>query len=144
MLQLIKKYQKKDIFITRKRWKIIYELGQSSKFKTKNWVEVNYNSRRTYNTNGQIKFKISISKSSLCNFSDACMLVKGIISVPNTVCKNNANREIMLKNCAPFTDCISGINNTQVDNANDIGVVMPMNNLIEYSYNYSNTSGTLR
>ena len=49
----------------------------------------------------------------------------------------------MFKNCAPFTDCISKINNTQVDNAKDIDIVMPMYNLIEYSDNYSKTSGSL-
>ena len=50
----------------------------------------------------------------------------------------------MLKNCAPFTNCISEINNTQIDNAKDINIVIPMYNLIEYSDNYSKTSGSLR
>ena len=50
----------------------------------------------------------------------------------------------MLKNCAPFTNCISEINNTQIDNAKDIDIVIPMYNLIEYSDNYSKTSGSLR
>ena len=49
----------------------------------------------------------------------------------------------MFKNCAPFTDCISKINNTQVDHVKDIDVVMPMYNLIEYSENYSKTPGSL-
>ena len=56
---------------------------------------------------------------------------------------NNANKKVIFKNCAPFTDCISKINNTQVDNAKDIDIVMPMYNLIEYSDNYSKTSGSL-
>ena len=50
---------------------------------------------------------------------------------------------ILIKNCAPFTICISEINNTQVDNAKDIDIVMPMSNLIEYNDNYSKTSGSL-
>ena len=49
----------------------------------------------------------------------------------------------MFKNCAPFTDCISKINNTQVDNGKDIAIVMPINNLIEYSNNYSKKYGSL-
>ena len=56
---------------------------------------------------------------------------------------NNANKKVIFKNCAPFTDCISKINNTQVDHTKDIDVVMPMYNLIEYSENYSKTSGSL-
>ena len=51
-------------------------------------------------------------------------------------------KKVIFKNCAPFTDCISNTNNTQVDNAKDIDMVMPMYNLIEYSDNYSKTSGS--
>ena len=51
--------------------------------------------------------------------------------------------DTIFKNCAPFTDCISEINNTQVDNAKYIDIVVPMYNLIEYSDNYSKTSGSL-
>ena len=53
-------------------------------------------------------------------------------------------RKKIFKNCAPFTKCISKINNTQIDNAKDIDIVMPMYNLIEYSDNYSKTSGSLQ
>ena len=56
---------------------------------------------------------------------------------------NNTNKKVVFKNCAPFTDCIREINNTQVDNAKDIDIVMPMYNLIEYSDNYSKTSASL-
>ena len=52
---------------------------------------------------------------------------------------NNDKKKLIFKNCAPFTDCLSEINNAQLDNANDIGVVMPMYNLLEYSYDYSKT-----
>ena len=86
-------------------------------------------------------------KSSLCDYSDAYILVKGIITVNNTTAAgadaNNTNKKVMFKNCAPFTNCISEINNVQVDNAKDIDIVMPMYNLIEYSDNYAKTSGTL-
>ena len=53
------------------------------------------------------------------------------------------NKGVIFKNCAPFTKCISRINNTDIDNAQDIDIVMPMYNLIEYSDNYSKTSGSL-
>ena len=86
-------------------------------------------------------------KSSLCDYSDAYILVKGTISVNNTAgagaAVNNDDRKVIFKNCAPFTNCISEINNTQVDNAKDIDIVMPMYNLIEYSDNYAKASGSL-
>ena len=53
------------------------------------------------------------------------------------------DKGVTFKNCAPFTKCISGINNTDIDNAHDIDIVMPMYNLIEYSENYSKASGSL-
>ena len=85
-------------------------------------------------------------KASLCDYSDAYILVKGTISVNDTAAAavaNNDNKKVIFKNCAPFTKCISEINNTQVDNAKDIDIVMPMYNLIEYSDNYAKTSGIL-
>ena len=56
---------------------------------------------------------------------------------------NNGNKEVIFKNCGPFTDCISETNNTQIDNAKDIDVVMPMYSLIECSKNYLKLSGSL-
>ena len=121
--------------------------NQPSKFRTKNWVEINDESRRKYNVNSQIKFKTTMLKSSLCDYSDAYVLAKGTIAVSNTAAAsadaNNTNKKVLFKNCVPFTNCISEINNTQVDNAKDIDIVTPMYNLIEYSDNYSKTSGGL-
>ena len=86
-------------------------------------------------------------KSSLCDYSDAYILVKETISVNNTAAEgaaaNNTNEKVIFKNCAPFTNCISEINNTQIDNTKDIDIVMPMYNLIEYSDNYAKTTGSL-
>ena len=83
-------------------------------------------------------------KSSLCDYSDAYILGKGTISVNNTAAQdaaaNNTNKKVIFKNCA---NCISEINNTQIDNAKDIDIVMPMYNLIEYSANYAKTTGSL-
>ena len=120
---------------------------QPSKFNTKNWVKMKDYSHGTYNTNSQIKFEASVLKSSLCDYSDADIHVKGTITVSNTedagAAANNSNKKVAFKNFAPFTDCVSEINNTQVDNAEDIDVVMPMYNLIEYSNNYFKASGSL-
>ena len=86
-------------------------------------------------------------KSSLCDYSDAYILVKGTITINNTAAAdaaaNSRNKKVIFKNCAPFTNCISEINNTQIDNAKDIDFVMPMYNLIEYSDNYAKTTGSL-
>ena len=110
-------------------------------------VEINDESRGAYNVNSQIKFKTTMLKSSLCDYSDAYILVKGTISVNNTVAAgvavNNTNKKVIFKNCVPFTNCISEINNTQIGNAKDIDIVMPMYNLIECSDNYAKTTGSL-
>ena len=121
--------------------------NQPSKFRTKNWVEINDESRGTYNVNSQIKFKTTMLKSSLCDYSDAYIIVKGTITVNNiaaaSAAANNTNKKVIFQNCASFTNCISEINNPQVDNAKDIDIVMPMYNLIEYSDNYAKTSGSI-
>ena len=76
-------------------------------------------------------------RSSLCDYSDAYILVKGNISVNNTAAAaaaaatNNTNEKVIFKNCAPFTNCISKINSTQIDNAQYVDIVMPMYNLIK-------------
>ena len=120
--------------------------NEPSKFRTKNWVEISDESRGTYNTNTRIKSKTTMLKSSLCNYS-VNILVKGKITVNNTAAAdadaNNTNKKVIFKNCASFTECISRINNTQVDDAKCIDIIMSMYNLIEYSDNYSKTSGSL-
>ena len=188
-------------------------LNQPFKFRTRNWIEINDESRGAYNVHCQIKFKTTMLKSSLCDCSDAYILVKGTISINNTAAQgaaanntnkkvifkncapftnciseinninskikfktamlksslydysdayilvkgtisinntaaagaaaNNTNKKVIFKNCAPFNNCISKINNTQIDNAKDIDIVMPMYNLIEYSDNYAKTTGSL-
>ena len=123
------------------------ESNKPCKFRTKNWVEITDDVRGVYSPNKQIRFKTAMLRSSLCDYSDACILVKGNISVNNTAnagaAANNTGKKVIFKNCAPFTNCIRKINNTQIDNAEFIDIVMPMYNLIEYSDNYSKTSGSL-
>ena len=89
--------------------------NKPSNFRARNWVEINDEARGTYSHNKQIKFKTSMLRFSLCDYSDAYILVKGNITVNNTAgaaAANNTNKKIIFKNCAPFTNCISKINNT--------------------------------
>ena len=98
-----------------------------------------------YSTNSQIKFKTSLLKSSLFDYSDRYIHVMETTTVPDTAAAaaDNTGKKVIFKNCTPFIDFISEINNTQVDTAKDIDVVMPMYNLIEYSDIYSKTSESL-
>ena len=85
-------------------------------------------------------------KSSLCDYSYAYILVKGSLTVLNTAAAgaagNNDDKKVIFKNCVPFTDCLSEINNTQVHNAKDVDAVMSKQNLIEYSNNYTKKNGS--
>ena len=87
--------------------------NQASKFRTRNWVEINDDVRGAYSPNKQIRFKKAMLRSSLCDYGDAYILVKGNISVDNTAANNTA-KKVIFKNCAPFTNCISKINNSQI------------------------------
>ena len=119
-----------------------------SKFRTRNWIEINDESRGNY-ANSDIRFKTAMLRSNLCDYADSYILVKGTITITgegdNAAAEGADERDkgVTFKNCAPFTKCISRINNTDIGNAHDIDIVMPMYNLIEYSDNYSKTSGSL-
>ena len=108
--------------------------NKPSKFRTKNWVEINDDVRGVYSPNKQIRFKTSMLRSSSCDYSDAYILAKGNITINDTAVEgaaaNYINKTVIFKNCAPFTNCISKINNTQIDNTEYIDIVMPMYNLI--------------
>ena len=122
--------------------------NQPSKFRTRNWVELNDESRGTY-TGNDVKFKATMLRSNLCDYADAYILVKGTITITGignaaaAIQADERDKGVIFKNGAPFTECISSINNTEIDNPKDIDTVMPMYNLIEYSDNYSKTSGSL-
>ena len=111
-------------------------------------MEINDDSRGTY-TNADIKFKTTMLKSDLCNHADAYIFVKGTITITGAGDAAAArqlderNKGVTIKNCAPFTKYISRINNTDIVNAQDIDIVMPMYNLTEYSDNYSKKSESL-
>ena len=120
-----------------------------SEFRAKNWVEINDELRGAYNVNSQIKFKTTMLKSSLCDYSDTYIFVKGKITITRAgddaaaIQADERDKSVAFKNCAPFTNYMSEVNNTQIDNAKDVDVIMLMYNLIEYSDNYSKTAGTL-
>ena len=90
--------------------------NQPSKFRMKTWVEINDDSRETHSVNKQIYFKTPMLLSSLCDYSDAYILVKVNISFSNTgtaAAPNNRNKKVIFKNCSPFTSCITKIKNTK-------------------------------
>ena len=123
--------------------------NKTSKFRTRNWVEINDESRGKYNHEKQIRFKATMLKSSLCDYSVAYILVKGKITI--TEAGDNAaarqvdeiDKDVGFKNCAPFISHKSDVNNIDIDYCQDIDIVMPMYNLIEYSDNYAKTFRSL-
>ena len=133
--------------------KIVNLLGNASNqffnFRTKNQIEINDQSREVHNTNSDIRFNPTMLKSSLCDYSDAYILIKRKITITEE--RDNAaarhaderNKDVIFKDCAPFIKCKNEINNKEIDNANDIDIVMRMYNLMEYKGNYSKTSRTL-
>ena len=110
--------------------------NEKSKFVAKKWCVIDSETSGTYSENEQIKFLTRSIESSLCDYSDAYILVTGNI----TATPNNAATQVVFKNCAPFEDCRTEINDTFVDYANFLNITMPMYNLTEYSDDYSNTS----
>ena len=109
---------------------------------------MNDKSRGTY-TGNSTKFETTMLRSNLCDYADAYILVKGTITITGagddaaTRRADKRDKGVIFKNCAPFVKWINRINSTKIDNAKKIDIVMLMYNLIEYSDNYSKTSGTL-
>ena len=125
------------------------ESEKLSRFVTREYIRVKRLSN-TYNENKSIRFKTPMSRSSLCDYSDAYILVKGTITVTAPGVNNNVNnirdkrnRPLILKNDAPFVSCITRINGELIEDANDLDIVMCMYNLLEYSKNYRETIGSL-
>ena len=112
------------------------------RFIAKKWIEVHDQSGKTYNINKQIRFKTLMLRSDLCDYSDAYIVVKGKITATNA--NNDAyGKKLAFKNNVQFTSCILKINNKLIGNSEDLDIIMPMYNLIEYSKNYRKTTGTL-
>ena len=132
--------------------------NQLSKFRTKNWIEINDQLKGVYNANSDIGIKTTMLKSTLYDYSDAYIPLKGRITITEDAGPDEGrteaqllvarqadkrNKGVIFKNCAPFINCKTEINNTEIDNATNIDIVMSMHNLREYSANYSKTSGSL-
>ena len=119
----------------------------SKHFATKKWYIINEENNTNYGVNKDtgadnpdtIKYDTRVLKPNLCDYADAHILVDGTIRAANAL---NAIR-LALKNCAPFTKCNLEINDEHVDTAENLDIVMPMHNLIEYSDNYQDSSATL-
>ena len=125
------------------------ESEKLSKFVTREYVRVN-SLFDTYNENKSIRFKTTMLRSNLSDYSNAYILLKGTITVTATGVNNNAdnirdkrNRPVILKNDAPFVSCITRINGELIEDADDLDIVMSMYNLLEYSKNYRKTTGSL-
>ena len=103
------------------------------------WYVIDSESKGKYSPKNKRKFLTSSLESSLCDYSDTYILVTGNI----TVTGGNANTKVAFNNCAPFKECRIEINETFVDNAENTNIAIPMYNLIGYSDNYSDTSGSL-
>ena len=119
---------------------------QLSRFVTREYVRVN-SLLDTYNENKSIIFKTPMLRSNLCDYSDAYILVEGTITVTAAAGANNIrekrNKPLILKNNAPFVSCITRINGELIEDADDLDIVMPIYNLLEYSKNYRKTIGSL-
>ena len=104
---------------------------QPSKFRTRNWVEINDEWKGRYDKSN-IRLKRSIISWNLCDESDSYIFVTGTITVPNTAAAgaavSNTNKKVIFKNCTTFTNCITEINNPQIDNPQKVDVVIPIYN----------------
>ena len=100
-------------------------------------------SENNYSPNKGIRIKKSMLRSDLCDYSDSYIVVKGNITLEGDKNANKWNKNLAFKSNAPFISCISKINGVKIDNAEDLGVVMPMYNLLEYSKNYRKATGRL-
>ena len=113
--------------------------NENSRFATKKWYIIDSESNGNYSQNDEIKFLTRLIESILCDYSDAYILVTGNISAT----PNDEATQVIFKTCAPFEKCGTEITETFIDEATHINITMPMYNLIEYSDNYSDTSGSL-
>ena len=113
--------------------------NEYSKFVTKKWCVIDSELKGNYSQENPIKFLTNLLESSVCDYPDAYILVTGNTNVAG----GNNNTKVAFKNCSPFRKCRIEINETFIDEADFINITMPMYNLIEYSDNYSDTSGSL-
>ena len=112
--------------------------ASDSKFLTRKWNTGNVNSKANCDTANKIVYNTEVLKSNLCDYNNPYVLVRGKITVTAAL-----ETQLSSKNCAKFTKCITKIDGTTIDDAENLDLVMPMYNLIEYSSNYTETTGSL-
>ena len=117
--------------------------NEYSKFASRKWYIINDQNNgqygRGHENDSTIKFETKVIKPNLCDYSDAYILVTGDIKIADIAADTNA----AFKNCAPFTSCVTHINDEHVETAENLDIIMPLYNLIEYSDNYADSSGSL-
>ena len=117
--------------------------NESSEFATRKWYVINDQNNGQYGrgneNNSTFKFETKVIKLNLCDYSDAYILVTGDIKVSGVA----ANTNVAFKNCTVFTRCVTHINDELVETAENLDIIMPMYNLLEYSDNYADSSGSL-
>ena len=121
---------------------LVSESENLFKFVTREYVRV-HSLSNTYNENKSVRFKTPMLRSDLCYYADAYILVNSTILVNGLNPRDRQNRPLTLKNNAPFISCITRINNELIEDADDLDIVIPMYNLLEYSKNYRKTIGSL-
>ena len=117
---------------------ILLNEANDSEFVTRKWNIVNDNSKTNYDAANEIIYRTEVLKSGPCDYNNGYILVIGdntVTAAPET--------QVAFKNCAPFSKCITKVDKKTIDDAEDLDLVMPMNNPIEYSSNYSETTGSL-
>ena len=117
--------------------------NESSKFAARKWYIINDQNNGQYGRGNEkdstIKFETKVIKPDLRDYSDAYILVTGDIKVAGVA----TNTNVAFKNCAPFTRCVTHINDEHVGTTENLDIIIPMNNLNEYSDNYADSSGSL-
>ena len=113
------------------------------RFATRKWFIFNDQNNGQYGSGNEndstIKFETKVIKSNLCDYSDTYVLVTRDITVTAVA----VNTNVAFKNCAPFTRCVTHINDEYVETVDNLDIIMPMYNLLEYSDNYADSSGSL-
>ena len=117
--------------------------NESSKFATRKWYIINDQNNGQYGRGNEndstIKFETKVMKPNLYDYSDAYILVRVDVKVPDVP----ANTNVAFKNCSLFTRCVTHINDEHVETAENLDIIMPIYNLLEYSDNYADFSGSL-
>ena len=117
--------------------------NESSRFAKRKLYIINDQNNGQYDRGNEIdstiKFETKVIKPNLCDYSDAYIIVTEDMKVAGVAADTN----VAFKNCTPFTRCVTHINDEHVETAENLDIVMPMYNLIEYSDNYADSSGSL-